>query len=154
ESEVQAGFRAALIREVGKQLANALRDGTELNADIDVDSRAKEIRADVRLGAKPGSELAATLEKMGTLKSPLAPLLRKDDALNMLIHFELPDKLRDAFANVIEEAARKVLAETSDEVKQKQAKRLQAALAPTFKTGMLDLGFSLRGPDVSKRYTL
>ncbi|MCI0464696.1 MAG: hypothetical protein L0Z62_47845, partial [Gemmataceae bacterium] len=154
ESEAQYAFRAQLLKEIEKHLAMALRDGTELNAEVDVDAKTSTLTADLTLGAKSGSEFADTLSKLGQAKSLFGGLMHDSAALNVLVHAPLPDKIKTVLQSVVDEAAGKVLAATSDETKKKQARRLLDALAPTFQTGEIDLAVSLRGPDVSKRYTL
>jgi hypothetical protein len=150
----QNAFREQLVKEIGRQLTSAIRDGLVLNADIDVDAKSSVFTADVRMTAKPGSLLATTIDKLGQGKSLFAGLLRDDAAMNLLVHHELPDKLRSALGGLISEAAKKSLAETSDEAKKKQILQVIAALEPTFKAGQLDLAISLRGPGAGDRYTL
>jgi hypothetical protein len=150
----QHAFREQLVKEIGRQLTSAVRDGLELNADLDVDARSSVFTADVRLTAKPGSPLATTIDKLGQGKSLFAGLLRDDAAMNLLVHYDLPDKLRSALGGLIADAAKKSLAETSDEAKKKQILQVIAALGPTFKAGELDLAVSLRGPGAGGHYTL
>src|SRR5262249_18431722 len=146
--------RVALVREIGRQVTAAIRDGTELNADLDINPKTNALTADVTLGAKPGSTLATTIAKLGQARSLFGGLLRDDAAMNALLSYGLPDKLRSALAGLINEAAKKALAETTDPAKQAQVKRMMEALQPTFKSGDLDLAFSLRGPGAGDRYTL
>jgi hypothetical protein len=150
----QQAFREQLVKEIGRQLTSAVRDGQELTADVDVDAKSGVFTADVRMTARPGSLLATTIAKLGQGKSLFAGLLRDDAAMNLLVRHDLPDKLRSALGGLIAEAAKKSLAETSDEAKKKQIQQVIAALEPTFKAGELDLAFSLRGPGAGDRYTL
>jgi hypothetical protein len=154
ESAAQQAFRSELTNEVLRQIGAALADGVELNAEVDLDAKSQQLRADVTLSAKPGSAFAATIDKLGKSKSLFGSLMRDDAAFNALVHYGLPEKLRGALGGVIAEAAGKALAQTTDPARQKQAKMLLDTLAPTFVAGDLDLGLSLRGPDADKRYTL
>ncbi|HYT91787.1 MAG TPA: hypothetical protein VEL76_23940 [Gemmataceae bacterium] len=153
-SEAQHAFKGQLIREIGRQLTAAVRDGTDLQIDVDLDRKANALTAEVTLGAKTGSPLAATIEKLGQSKSSFGGLLRDDAALNLLVHYALPEKLRTALGAVVDDAAKKALGEISDETKRKQLVQLIEALAPTFKEGEIDLAISMRGPGVGGRYTL
>ncbi len=153
-SAAQDAFRAALVREIGRQVTAAVRDGTELNAELDVNPKTNALTVDLTLGAKPGSALATTITKLGQAKSLFGGLLREDAAMNALLSYGLPDQLRTALTGLINEAAKKALAETTDPGKQAQVKQLMDALLPTFKAGDLDLAFSLRGPGAGDRYTL
>ena len=150
----QIQFREELVKEIGRQLRSVIREGAELNADLDVDAKTNALTLDIGLTAKPGTALAATLEKLGQSKSQFAGLLRKDAAMNVLVSYTLPDKLRSALGALINDAAKKSLAETSDAAKRKQVLGVIAALEPTFKAGELDLAFSLRGPGAGGRFTL
>ncbi len=153
-SDAQHVVKTALMRELSKQLLAVVRDGVELHADVDVHRKTNALTADVTLTAKPNSALARTLEKLGKGKSLFTGLMRDDAAMNGLVHYSLPEKLKDALGALVSEATKKALAETTDPAKQKQVVRLLEALAPTFKAGEIDLGFSLRGPGVGDRYTL
>jgi hypothetical protein len=150
----QDAFRVALVREIGRQLTSAIRDGTELNAELDINPKTNALTADLTLGAKPGSTLATTIEKLGQARSLFGGLLRDDAAMNALLSYGLPDKLRSALTGLITEAAKKALAESTDPAKQAQVKQLMEAILPTFKSGELDLAFCLRGPGAGDRYTL
>jgi hypothetical protein len=153
-SAAQDVFRSALVREIGRQVTAAIRDGTELNVELDVNPKTNALTVDLTLGAKPGSTLASTIEKLGEAKSLFAGLLRDDAAMNALVCYGLPDKLRAGLTGLIKEAASKSLAETTDEAKRVHVRRMMDALEPTFKAGDLDLAISLRGPGPGGCYTL
>jgi hypothetical protein len=154
ENPAKQKFRDELVKEIGRQVAAVVRDGDELNADLDIDPKTRDLSADVTVTARPGTPLAKTIEKLGEGKSLFSGLLRDDAAMNALIHYRLPEKLRQAFVGLIQEATRRSLAETTDEAKQKQVRQLLKTLEPTFKAGEIDLAFSLRGPGAGDRYTL
>src|SRR5947209_1756096 len=80
--------------------------------------------------------------------------MRDDAAMNALLSYPLPDKLRAALTGLLNEATKKSLGETTDESKRVQVRRMMEALQPTFKSGEIDLAFSLRGPGAGDRYTL
>jgi hypothetical protein len=152
--DAQQLFQAALIKELTKLLESAVRDGTELTADVDISTQTKELTADVALKAKPGSYLAKRTEELGKSRSLFTAMLSGDDALNGVVHLTLPDDLRIALNAVIEAGAKKVVSDLKDDAKRKQAERLLGALAGSFKSGEIDVGFSLRGPNKAGQYTL
>jgi hypothetical protein len=153
-SAAQAAFREELVKELSRLVTSVIRDGEKLFADVDVSAKTKALTIDLGLTAKPGTALAETITKLGQDKSLFAGLMRDNAAMNLLVRYSLPDKLRAALNGLIKEATTKALAETSDPAKRKQIGKLIAALGPTFKQGELDLGFSLRGPGTGDRYTL
>jgi hypothetical protein len=150
----QQRFRDELVKELIRQLTAVVREGDELNATIDIDPKTRDLTADLTVTARPGTSLATMIEKLGEGKSLFTGLLRDDAAVNALVHYRLPERLRQALVGLIKEATRRSLAETTDEAKQKQVRQLIETLEPTFKSGAIDLAFSLRGPSASDRYTL
>ncbi len=154
ESKACHQCQTQLLREVGRQLTAVVRDGVELNAEVDVEKKTRAIRAQVMLTAKPGSALASTFAKLGKAKTPVGGVLSADAALNVLVRYTLPEKLHKALRGAIDEAAKKALAGTTDEARRQQAARLLEALAPTFQSGEVDFALSLRGPSKAKRYTV
>lgn len=154
ETKAQHTFRVALIREVGKQLTAAVRDGKDLDFEVDVDKRAEVLRVDVQLTGQPNSELAGTISRIGEAKSLFGGLMHKDAALNVLLNVSLPEKLREALNLVIDEGGKKAVEETKEEGKKIQVAKLLEALMPSLKSGELDAAVSLRGPSIEKTYTL
>ncbi|MCI0463246.1 MAG: hypothetical protein L0Z62_40380 [Gemmataceae bacterium] len=169
ESEARHNFQMELLNEIERQVVAVVRDGVELNALIDVDARKKALSADVTLTAKPDSPLHKTITALGKSKSQFGGLLRDGAALNLLVRYELPEKLRAALGGVLKEAADKALAGTTDPLTlpsppsdggegrvrgKEQAARLIEAMKPTLAHSEVDFGVSLRGPSEGGHYTL
>jgi hypothetical protein len=146
-------FEDTIKGEFERILTNVFKDGEELTALIDIDSKAKQLVAEVSLTARANSELAKNIKSLGQRKTLFAGVLDKKAAVNGLVSFELPKGLREAFDQVVQDAKAKVLADTKDEKKKEQARKLLDALAPSLTTGDIDAGFSLRGPHKNKTYT-
>ena len=74
--------------------------------------------------------------------------------MNLLFHVGLPPTVRKALDPVIDESIAKALENEADAAKREQAATLLKALAPTFKSGEVDLAFSLRGPSKDNHYAV
>src|SRR5262249_51810465 len=120
ETKSQQKFRLALIAEVARHLGAGIRDGKELTIDLDVDKKTQVLSVDVQLTALPNTELAKTINQVGGAKSLFGGLMHKEAALNVLVHVDLPDKLREALGEVIDEGGKKAIADTKDEGKKSQ----------------------------------
>ena len=138
-----------------RYLQAAINDGQELSFEIDIDKKTQQLRIDLVFSARPGSDLAKTIQQFGAARSLFGGLLHKDAALNALIHFSLPEKLRGQFTAFVQEAAKKALEESKDKERDKklQLSKLFEALLPAVEAGELDAAVSLRGP-TRGRYTL
>jgi len=154
ETKAQKAFRVALTKEIQRIVENVLKDGDELNADIDIDGQTKQLAMDLTLTGKANSALAKNIAKLGERKTLFAGVLHKDAALNGLINFELPADLQGALAGILEETIGQVSGTLKDEDKRKQAVQLLEAIKPSLTSGDFDAAFSLRGPHKDKQFTL
>jgi hypothetical protein len=154
ENEAQHKARAAVLDAFVKQLANVLENGRDLTGRLDIDPERQELSLRLALSARPGSALAKEIRELGEEKSLFAGLATKGAAVNGLVHLILPAEVRQALDAVIDEGQADALKREPNEAKRRQIERFGKALAPTFKSGELDAGFSLRGPHASKLYTL
>ena len=133
--------------------ANVIREAGEIRLDVDVNDKTKELAVSVSAAGKPGSDLAKTIQALGTLKSPLAGILKKDNAFQGAFHLALPDSLRTALGKVIDEASEKSLAGIQDAAKKKQAESLFQALSPSAKASEFQIVAAAIGP-TNQQYTL
>ncbi len=152
ETKIQAAFRVALLRDVNKLGASLLREAGEIRFDLDIDQKRKELTVNLAVAGKAGSDLAKTIQNIGTLKSPLAGMLKNDLAFQGAVHFALPDELNAAFGKVIDEVSQKSLDGIQDPAKKKQAETLFKALLPTAKSGEFQVVAAVLGPK-DDRYT-
>jgi hypothetical protein len=147
-------FGATLGKEFSRILGNVFADGEELTLLIDIEHKTKRLTAELMLTAKADSALAKDIKKLGDRKTLFAGVLHKDAALNALLSFEIPPALREAVDSIVNEAMAKVLEETTDDVKKKQAKMLLDALKPSLTSSEIDAAFCLRGPHQDKSFTV
>jgi hypothetical protein len=155
ESEKQKEFRVAVLNEFSRQFKAILEEGGELNANLDINKQSGELITDVSFAGKPGSALAKEISNLAKAASLFGGLTAPDSAARGLVHYLLPDRVREAFEDVVDEVKTKGLAGINDEGKRKQAEDLLKVLLPTLKTGELDAAFNFsRADKASKLYNL
>jgi hypothetical protein len=154
ETVTQHKFKVEVIKEATERITSLLRDGQALTVRLDLDRKTNDLTANVTLTGKPGTKLSASIAECGKMTSLFAAALGSDPAMKGLVHFVLPDHLRTALEPVIDEAIRSAAEHEKDAGKRAMVEKLLAALTPTFKSGDLDGGFSLRGPGKNGHYGL
>lgn len=153
ESPAEREFRLAVTRQLVESIKDVLQHGQKAQLAINLDEQAKQFVLELTLNAQPGTELDKTLKAIGQRKSPFADDLKKTAAAQGILNVALTEPVRKAFANVLEDAAKKSLADIRDDSKRKQAEQFFRALRPTATKGTLDAFFTMVGP-VDKHYTL
>jgi hypothetical protein len=148
------GFEDTVKKEIERIFTNVLTQGEELNVLVDIQRKAKKLVVDLSLSAKADSELAKDFKLLGQRTTLFAGVLHKDAALNGLLSFEIPPGLRKAFDSLVKDAMAKVVADTKDDIKKKQAAKLLDALVPSLTSGEIDAALSLRGPHKDKTFTI
>jgi hypothetical protein len=154
ESKAQAALRRQVIKSVSERVVSVLKEGGEVEAFFDVDRKANQIVFEMALAGKPGSTLSRAFAEIGHSQSLFAGLAGDHAALNVVLHFALPEELRKGFEQVIHEGMQKGLEKEKDEARRESGKKLLKALEPTIKAGELDVAVTLRGPSDSKHYTV
>ena len=154
DNKAQKAVQTALAKEGQRILENVFTDGEELNADVDINPKTKQLAVDMTLRAKAGSKWAAQLAKLGQRQTLCAGVLHKDAAMNMLINLDMPPELQGAVGNVIQEMVKQVTSDIKDPTKQRQAVQLMEAIKPSLTANQIDAALSLRGPHKSKQFTL
>ena len=154
ETDVQHQFKVQVLDDLVAQVHGFAKEGGELDLKLTIDRKAHALRAEATVTGKPGSKLKANLADLGRATSLFGAMVDAGSAMNLLAHGSMPAGLRKAFEPVIDEAVNKALAKEKDETKRQLAAKVLKALDPTFKSGEVDAGFSLRGPDADHAYTV
>jgi hypothetical protein len=154
ETEAQRKLRLELLKEFSRRFTQLVRDGQALTFRFDVDRKANELVVDLNLTGKSGSKLAADIAELGQTKSLFAGSIGGDSAINLLVRASLPTDVQKALGPVIDEGIRQGLEKDKDEARRENARKFLAVLAPTLKSGDLDVMASLRGPTADKHYAL
>jgi len=153
DSDAQKAFRKAALKQVGRTISDVITEGKAARVDINLDEVKKDISIKLSMSARPKTELAKTIQNAAAGKSPFAGLLPAGAAFRGSIDAVFPDALRTSFAKLMDEAAKKVLADIADPAKRKQTQQLIDAIMPSIRAGELDAFFGMTGP-VKDHYTL
>ncbi len=154
ETKSQAEFRKQLLDEVSDQVTALVRDGTEVEARLDIDRKAGTIALETSLKGKPQSKLSANIAELSKATNLFAGLPSADSAASATAGAALPEKLRKALEPVLDEGFKKALDDEKDAAKRERAKLVFQVLGPTLKSGTFDGGFDLRKAPKAEHYTL
>ena len=154
DNKAQKALQAALAKEGQRILENVFTDGEELNADVDINQKTKQLAVDMTLRPKAGSKWADQLTKLGKRQTLCGGVLTKDAAMNMLVNLDMPPELQGAVGKIIQEMVKQVTSDIKDPTKQRQAVQLMEAIKPSLTANQIDAALSLRGPHRSKQFTL
>ncbi|HZT82659.1 MAG TPA: hypothetical protein VFA26_20690 [Gemmataceae bacterium] len=153
-TELQKALSDQIAREVANRIKAVITEGRELTLKADVDRKKGDLHLDLSVDGQPGSKLAGSIKDLGRAKSVFGGLTGKDSAANVLFHYLLPEKVRQSMGPALEEAFKKAQADEKDDKKRELSEKLYKALAPTLKSGDLDLAADVRGPSKDGTYTL
>jgi hypothetical protein len=148
ETKAQKELRVRVQKELGEEIRALVRDGAAVEASFDINVKTKKVALQASVKGKPGTKLAKQIAGLAEQQSVFGGA-SADVAMNGLVHFFLPESLRDSFDGLTAEALKK----ETDAAKRKFLEKFFKALAPTYKAGELDAGFIVRGPDAGGHYT-
>jgi len=154
ETDAQHAFKVQFLDDLVKRVNRFAKEGGDLDVRLNVDRKAHRLTAEATVTGKSGSKLKTNIADLGKETSLFGSMVGAGSAMNMLAHGALPADLRKAFEPVVDEAVSKALEHEKDETKRQQAEKVLKALNPTFKSGEVDAGFSLRGPNADHFYTV
>jgi hypothetical protein len=139
ETEAQTAFNRKLGDKFEEFAKALLQDGRE--AEFRFDSK---LGLDVNVTAKPGSQLAADFAELGRKKSRFANMQGQDPVMSLLLHFSVPDDLRQQLDAVIDDGIKEAVDKEKDNAKREILNGLFKALTPTFRAGEYDGGLVIR----------
>jgi hypothetical protein len=154
ETPAQTAFRKKTIDEVSRTLKALLAEGGRGTAQVTVDQKASTLTASVTFTPKSGTDLARRIKGVAETSSIVAGLISKDSAASGRLTVSLPEELRKAAANGVDDTLAQMLRGVKDETGRGLLERYFKALSPTIKAGTLDGAFDLRGPSEKKLYTV
>jgi hypothetical protein len=152
--DAEKKFRAAFSEQAQLLLKSVVLDGAALNFSLDVDRKAGELSASLGFSGRPDTKLAQSISELGTRKGVGAGLVGGDSAMHVIVNLALPEKLRQAFADVFEAGMKKALDEEKDAAKRQAGEAIAKAIGPTVRAGEFDGTFDLRGPGPQGHFAL
>jgi hypothetical protein len=154
ETDAQHLLQVALLDEMADWTKMVLNESGAATLSLDLDRQKGDLSLSLGLAGKPGTKLAKTFADLGAARSVGAGLVGKDSAMNFLLHVSLPERLRKPLEPVIDEGVKKALEEEKDKDKRAVGEKAYKVLAPTLKSGELDLGMNIRGPSSKGKYAM
>jgi hypothetical protein len=153
-TDAQNALKVEVLKEIAKNAATLVKESNRIDVIFDVDKKANELVFDATLTPRKGSTLANEILNWNKQKSLVAGLAKSDAAASMMAHVIIPDKLKQALEPVIDEGLAKALENVSAADERAQAEKFFKALAPTLKSGELDIAGTLLGPSADKHHTI
>ncbi len=147
-------LRHAMIDMVSKRIKMLLNDGEEMTIKFGVDQKKDDISADFSFKAKKGSKLAKEMESVGRASSLFSALTSDNTAIRIISALALPAEIRNLIGPAIDDAVKDAITKETDPGKIKIMKTVFDAIVPTLKSGELDAGLALIGPDKDKHFTV
>jgi hypothetical protein len=154
ESRAEQELRTQTLKNLGQHWGAVIKDGGDLEIRVNVDRQDAEISAQLSFAGKRDSSIRMAIANLGQAKSLFAGLLDDQAAVNVLVHCDMPDGLRQAMGPVIDEKLEEAITKEKDESKRQALKKLSKAIEPTLKAGELDVGVRIGGPDASQQYSI
>ncbi|HEV3262209.1 MAG TPA: hypothetical protein VG013_35480 [Gemmataceae bacterium] len=154
ETDAQHQFKVQFLDDLFERVKRFAKEGGDLDVKFNIDRKAHALTAEATVTAKSGSKLETNIADLGKATSLFGGMLNAGSAMNMLAHGSMPANLHKSFEPVVDEVVNKALENEKDKIKRQQAEKVLKALKPTFKSGEVDAGFSLRGPDADHFYTV
>lgn len=137
--------------ELAIKLQSLIVDAQTVTLRLEFDRTKETIGTSVKLVARPTSALAADLNNMADRQGLAAGLLGKGSVAHFSVNAAVPAALKKTLDPIVDEFVAKAWKKVGEK-EQPYVKELVELLGPTMKSGILDFGFDLRGPDRDDRY--
>jgi hypothetical protein len=153
DTEAQKALQKQILEGMEDLVKSLTLEGGAVEFHIDLNRKTEEFAIELSLAGVEDSKLAGSIKRLGEVQSLFGGLPAKDSAMSGLIHFALPDKIRQALEPVLDEAVKKELEKETDKTKREEAEKAVAAIMPSLKSGELDAAIDIRGPSSDNLYT-
>ena len=149
ETPAQKAFKDETIDQVTRSLKSLLEDGEEVSFRLNVDPKGGEVGVEFEMTAKKGSTLAKDIASIRDNKSTVGGAIGSPDAaFSLNLSLAMASSLKKLMGPVVDEALAMVRQQIPGGGEEKElAEILLKALTPTAKSGDLDVGLSLLGPN-------
>ncbi|HEX3314354.1 MAG TPA: hypothetical protein VHR72_05645 [Gemmataceae bacterium] len=145
EPSPQKELATTIVTEVAKRAQMFIADALTAKIRLDFDRTKETMGATFRLAARKDTALANEIARNTTGQGLGEGLLSNPSAVKVAAYAVLPDALKKTLDPLVDKLLSQVVAKA--EALQNDAKDVADALAPTLKSGLLDIGFDLRGPN-------
>lgn len=146
ESAATHKLRTAFGAEVEAWGKLIEKDAGELTLSLDIDRKKNDVGMSLGLDGKPGTKLAKAIADLGDARSVSAGLAGKDTAMTMTTHVKLPEALRKAWEQYVNEDLQKELLKNEAKENRALQEAIFKVMKPTLLAAELDMGMDVRGP--------
>ena len=145
EPSPQKDVAMAIVTEFAKKAQMLVADARTLDLRIDFDRAKETMGANLRLAARKDTALANEIARNTTGQGVGAGILGDPSAAKLAVYAVLPEQLKKTLDPLVDQVFGSIVAKA--DALQGDAKELADALTPTFKSGLLDTGIDLHGPN-------
>jgi hypothetical protein len=138
-------IKTAIVTELAKKGQMLVADAQTVGIRLDFDRTKETMGATFRLIPRKETAMAAEIARSTAGKGVGAGILGSPSAVKVAGYASVPDPLKKTLEPLIDRALEELVQKA--EALKGDAKDLAAAVAPTLKAGLLDIGFDLHGPN-------
>lgn len=147
EGEKESDYQGRLIvlrlaEELGSDF---LLDAQDVSLGLKIDAKTDKLTFDLATTAAPGSNLAANIKKLGTVRSKFAGLAA-DSAFNVLLALPVSEKVRADVGKAFAKAVKDELDKQNDATARKAAEQIFDTVRDCLSTDSLDFAAVITGP--------
>ena len=150
ETALQRTGRETVAKIMLEAAQIIIRDAREFAVYLDLNSKGQDVSLDLRLGAKPGSQMAAAFARMPQHRSPFQGWIRSDSAFHILVSSGYSEAVR----KLVGLAADSQFTSIPPDGEPERADRLRAGAQAFSGADSLEFALDLRGPGPGGTYTL
>lgn len=151
DGETDAAYEGRLfgMKLAQEAVTSFMLEGEDVSLGLKVDAKADKLIIDLATTAAPGTGLADSYKKLGSMRSKFAPLAA-DSAFNFICALPLSQELRTTFGKVVAKGVKEEIEKEKDPAARKLAERAFEAMRDSFNTDVFDFGLFLTGPYADK----
>lgn len=152
ESAAKHRLRTTFGAEIETWVKMLDKEAGELTIALDVDRKNSDLALSLGLEGKPGTKLAKSIAALGDARSVSAGLAGKESAMSMFMHVKLPEGLRKAWEQYVNEDLQQELLKEANMENRALQEALFKVMKPTLLGAELDIGLDVRGPSKKGLY--
>jgi hypothetical protein len=151
ESDAEHQGRQVGAKAVRDALVMVVEQSKDVTLSVRIDQAKNALAVDLSLAAKPGSQLATSIQSFGSGRSMFSAWV-KDSAFNFLAHLPIAGEVQTNFLKVIDQAYKEGVKNAKSQKERELAEKAFNAVLPTLKSEALDVASVLLGPLPDGKY--
>ena len=142
----QQKLKGWALDSVTDALASVLSDGKELAVRLLVEPTTDDLTTELTLSGKTGTPLTTSFRAASSEEGRAASIGAKSSLFSGGVKLTVPERLRQPLNGIIDELLEEAVSK-ANESEQPLLKTLVAAVSPTLKSGVVELGLGIAGPN-------